>query len=450
MAGRGFFSDGDRILVGVSGGLDSLALLYLLKFSPALPALELVVGHFDHRMRSGSDADAHWVRGWATAWGIEFVLGGPAGSLSNEDEARRARYSFFEQERNSRGARWVVTGHHADDQAETILFRILRGTGLHGLEGIPEVRAPGILRPLLPFTRDRLAQYAGAKGIRPRVDPSNEDPRFARNVIRNEILPRIESAVAPGARRSLLRLGRIAGRDEAAWKPILEAVVRDLVTEVDEGRIEIDRVAFLGQEEGVRARVVRELAGRLGVPPGEAGTRSALAFISASASGKEHAISGTVRLVRSFDRLVFCHASIPGADRSLGIERVGDGRGSLLVGGRSWSVTWSVGRGAVGPSVERFSLDGLEFPVTLRGWNSGDRLSRSYGSKKLKKIFGENRVALEERSRVPVVVDGKERVLWVPGVARSSLLLPGVGEDAFMLSLSPDQVLKIEDAADIP
>ncbi len=447
---RGFFTSGDRILVAVSGGVDSLALLHLLKFSRGLPATELVVCHLDHRMRSESDADALWVRGWATAWGLECRLGRAERHLSSEEEARQARYAFFEREREALRARWVLTAHHADDQAETILFRIVRGTGLHGLEGIPEQRAPGILRPLLPFTRDRLSEYADATGIRPLVDASNHESRFARNVIRHEILPRLESAVASGARRSLVRLGRIASGEEAAWKSMLEDVVRDLVTEEDDVRIEIKRATFLGYDEAVRARILRVLAGRLGATLGEAGTRSALAFTSAGASGHGHPISSTVRLVRSFDRLVFCLASDPGADRTFDIEGPEDGRGAFLIGGRDWLVTWSVGGGPVSPWVERFSVSGLEFPVTLRGWRSGDRMRHSYGSKKLKKIFGEKRVGLEERSQAPVVVDGKERVLWIPGVARSSLLLPGSDDDALMMSVSPPVATrKGEGAADL-
>jgi tRNA(Ile)-lysidine synthetase-like protein len=232
-------------------------------------------------------------------------------------------------------------------------------------------------------------------------------------------------------------LGRIAHAEEAAWSSILEAIVRDLVIEETDVRIEIDRVAFLGHEEAVRARLLRELAGRLGATLGEAGTRSALAFSSAGVSGHCHPISGAVHLMRSFDRLVFGHPPDPGVDRRFDIERPGDGRGDVLIGGRDWSVAWSLDQGPVSPWVERFAVSGLEFPVTLRGWSSGDRMERSYGSKKLKKIFGEKRVAVEDRSRVPVVVDGKERVLWIPGLARSSLLLPGAEDDALMLSVTP-------------
>jgi hypothetical protein len=133
-------------------------------------------------------------------------------------------------------------------------------------------------------------------------------------------------------------------------------LVRDLVIEEEDGRIEIKRQEFLGHDEAVRARLLRELAARVGATLGEAGTRSALAFASAGVSGHEHPIAGTVRLVRSFDRLIFCHKSDLGGDRTFDIEGLGDGRGSFLVGGRDWSVTWSLGQGRVSPWVERFSV----------------------------------------------------------------------------------------------
>ena len=439
VVGRGYFAEGDGVLVAVSGGLDSLVLLHLLRFSPGLPRLELTVGHFDHGMRPGSAGDASWVCGLARAWNVAVRFGVAETDLAGEEGAREARYQFLEAEHGRLGSRWIVTAHHADDQAETVLFRILRGTGLRGLAGIPEQREPGILRPLLPFTREQLARYAESVGIEPRFDPSNEDSAYARNVIRNEVLPRLEAAVAPGARRSLVRLAGIAQREERAWRSILAKLLDDLVVESGEARIVLDRHSWVTLDPEVQARALRTLTARLGVRLDEAGTRAAVLFTSAGASGREHWITGLLRLYRSFDRLVVELVSERGVDGSLEIAEAGEGHGDFCIGGSEWSAHWSLTDRVDGAWIERFSLTGLEFPVRMRGWTAGDRVRYPYGAKKLKKIFGEARVALDRRSRLPVAVDGRGRVLWVPGVARSCLASPAGAETVLAVSLSTSE-----------
>ncbi len=445
VADRGFFSDGDGVLVALSGGLDSLVLLHLLRFSPGLPELRLMVGHFDHRMRQGSAGDASWVRGVARAWGIPLREGVAATDLSSEEEARDARYEFLEGEHSDLETRWIVTAHHADDQAETVLFRIVRGTGTGGLAAIPEQREPGILRPLLPFTRARLEEYAQAVGIRPRVDPSNENPAYARNVLRHAVLPLLEEAVAPGARSSLVRLAGIAEREERAWRSILEKLLDDLIVEASEARVTLDRAAWLTHDPEVQARALRTLSARMGVRLDEAGTRAAVLFTSAGASGKEHWIAGLLRLHRSFDHLVLELVPERGVDGSLEIDGPAQGEGDFVVGGTDWSARWSLtdrpeGKCPEGQWVERFALGGLEFPIRMRAWAAGDRVRYSYGSKKLKKVFGEARVPLDRRSRLPIVVDGRGRVLWVPGVARSCLVAPSGEETVLAISMSTSEV----------
>src|SRR5690606_29170549 len=123
-----------HLLVAFSGGLDSTVLLHLLRFS--WPGSALTAAHFDHRMRDGSAEDAVWAARQCASWGVDFELGVADRELRSEADARTARYTFLRALAVDRTAA-IVTGHHADDQAETVLFRILRGTGIHGLSGIP-------------------------------------------------------------------------------------------------------------------------------------------------------------------------------------------------------------------------------------------------------------------------------------------------------------------------
>jgi len=198
-----------RMVVAFSGGLDSCVLLHLLRFGATGDA-EILVAHFDHAMRRESAADADWVRGLCQAWGLAVTIARAEATLTSEDTARVARYDFLERVRAEEGGGRLLTAHHADDQAETVLFRVLRGTGIEGLSGIPTSREPGIIRPLLGFWREELEAYAGAVGLSWRDDASNADLGYARNAIRGSLLPLAETHVARGARRALVRLAGIA------------------------------------------------------------------------------------------------------------------------------------------------------------------------------------------------------------------------------------------------
>lgn len=423
---------GDRVVVAVSGGLDSLVLLHLLRFTPDLPELDLLVAHLDHRMRPGSPADAAWVRGVARAWGVDARLGRAGRVPADEAGAREARYRFLREVKEEGSADWILLAHHADDQAETVLFRALRGTGIRGLGGIPERRDPGILRPLLTFWRADLEEYAGEAGLAPRVDPTNWSLGHARNVIRHEFLPRAEDAVAPGARKALVRLARLARREEEAWEALGPRLLDPVLLEEpsdDERRFVLDRRGFLAYHPGVRARLLRQLLRRLDVRLDEAGTREAVEFISCSASGQRLDLPHQVVLTREFDRLVLGHARKRGPDETLLVPGPGPGGGEFVVGGRAMRARWSAGGEPSGTWIEHFSPSRLHFPLRLRGWDPGDRIRFSYGSKKLKKVFGEHRVPVHRRHRWPVVADARDAVLWIPGLARSDLAVPGADED---------------------
>ncbi|MEO1497757.1 MAG: tRNA lysidine(34) synthetase TilS [Planctomycetota bacterium] len=207
-----------NVLVGVSGGADSVALLRALVAIKRVAGGrgELLVGHFDHRQRGAASADdAAWVARLGEDLGLRVMTGaadtdGPA----SEERLRTQRRAFLINAAERAGARWIATGHHADDQAETVLFRVLRGTGLDGLCGIPAISraTPSVcfVRPLLTSTRQELRAYLTALGQDHRHDATNDQTDATRNWLRQELLPLACERFGPGVPAALNRLAEHA------------------------------------------------------------------------------------------------------------------------------------------------------------------------------------------------------------------------------------------------
>lgn len=278
----------DRALVACSAGGDSTALLDLLtrlggagrapgerglggagdRDEPLDPVPQLAVCHLDHGWRPGSAADAAHVTRTAEALGYESFVeraelpppGSGSAAGSAEATARAARHDFFRRTAAGWRADAVVLGHTRDDQAETLLFNLARGTGRRGLAGMaPRTRVEGLvlLRPLLAVGRAELRDYAAARGLEWREDPSNEDLALARNRVRHEVLPRLEE-VNPAATANLARAAELL-RSEEAWlsevvETLFEASRRD---DAYPGAVALDVAALEAQPAAARRRVVR-------------------------------------------------------------------------------------------------------------------------------------------------------------------------------------------------
>lgn len=418
----GLIRPDDAVLVACSGGLDSIALLHLLRFGLPGYRLDLRAAHLDHAMRPSSAGDAAWIRGLCRAWDVPLVSERAAEAPSSETEARRIRYAFLH--RVARDLERVATAHHADDQAETLLFRMIRGTGLRGLRGIPARRGP-IIRPLLPFRRADLATYADRVGLAYRDDPSNRDLRMARNRIRHRVLPELER-IRPGAVMALVRLARHAERAERGWQAVLDRLGEQAILESDETGVTLARSVLRSYHPQVRAGVLRHVLRRYGSTPDRAGTHAALEFISSGRSGGGLDLPGNVRLERDFDRFRVARVSrgieSTGADDPLVIGSSAPGQGTATIGGRVLDVAWGASvRGAVTEGEKHARFHGrLAYPLTLRGWRPGDRIRLDYGSKKLKKLFAEHRLDRRARARVPLLVDDTGQVLWAVGLAHGA------------------------------
>ena len=231
------------VLVAVSGGPDSLALLRGLRALKIAGDGRLVAAHVNHQLRgSESDEDERFVREQCESLGLPCEVGkAPVAAIADEQgdgieaAARQARYAFLTEAAHRVGARFVATGHTADDQAETILHRILRGTGIAGLAGSPRTRALSpattLIRPMLTVRRAEVLAYLDRLGQPFREDRTNADRRFTRNRIRHELLPELARQYNPHVVEALVRLGKLARESQAALEPMIEDLMRTAVRE---------------------------------------------------------------------------------------------------------------------------------------------------------------------------------------------------------------------------
>jgi tRNA(Ile)-lysidine synthase len=261
------------VVVAVSGGADSVALLRVMVAAEEHRPRRLLVAHFDHRLRPGSADDARFVADLAARLELPFELGeADVASLAKaegdgiEAAARRARYKFLEQAADRQRAHFIATAHTADDQVETVLHRILRGTGIAGLQGIREVRAffgrqdLYVVRPLLRVRRKEILDYLRQIDQPFCEDPSNTDARFTRNRIRHKLLPVLEQAYNRNVVDAILRLSDTA----AGAQSVIDEMIDDLFDEAVSIDDEHETVAVSRDiVSGINPHLVRELFVRI-------------------------------------------------------------------------------------------------------------------------------------------------------------------------------------------
>ena len=309
----GWLAEGAGVVVGVSGGVDSMTLLHLMRFSGARPRVRLHAAHVDHRMRRGSGDDAAWLEEVCAGWGVRFHLKRAARPVATEAEGRRLRYRFLDEVRRRAGDGAVaMTAHTANDQAETVLFRAARGSGPRGLRGIRPARRPGIVRPLLPFWRAEIEAFAAEREIPFRDDPTNRDQRWTRNRIRHGILPALEEAV-PGAGAALAALAGTSRREGAALDELLDERIEALAraapgpppaagaANAPPAGFSLDRRGLRALSPAVLTMVLRRAAQRLGGDPGRGATAAMVRLVQHSTSGRRVDAGGGVVVENGLD-----------------------------------------------------------------------------------------------------------------------------------------------------
>jgi tRNA(Ile)-lysidine synthase len=421
-----------RLLLAVSGGPDSVALLDLMHAAREELELELAVGHVDHGIHPESGAVAQQVRALAARHSLPFLSRALSlGEGAGETGARAARYAALAELRDEWGAGAIVTAHHADDQTETVLMRVLGGTGPAGLAGMAAA-AGSILRPLLPFRREDLARHVQALGLPFWEDPANRDSRHDRAWIRATVLPLLRERIADVDSR-LVRVATHARADRAAWDAVLDALPgldlqhepADVVSVSASALARLDRVLGLA--------TIRALSRRWGRPVGPRRAARVLAVVEGGASGTTVPLGRDAVAELAFGRLRLVHAP-PAAEPPW---QIAGETGERVTGG--WRFRWS--RAPAPERQLRESVTAWFAPrsvLGVRSWRAGDRLRPlgGRGRRLLVRCFQDARVPRSARAAWPVVEHGGV-IAWVPGVCRSDLLVPAPGVEALRVDAEP-------------
>jgi tRNA(Ile)-lysidine synthase len=416
---------GDGVVVAFSGGPDSTALLWGMSLLAARGDLRLHAAHLDHGLDAGSAGRAEGAARLAAALGVPMVhercvlLAGGRAAGSAEAAGRQARYEFLERTRRRLGARFVATAHHRDDQAETVLLRLLFGSGLEGLAGVRPVHG-AVVRPLLALPRTALFAAVAAAGLEPVDDPTNRDLRVPRNRVRHTLLP----ALAAEEPDLPLRLSRVAGRARTAGLALERRLAGRLPVRFVAGGVAVERRAVESLPAELRPFAFSRLHREAGAPyPAGSAARGEL-FRQLGGRRRAACDCGDGWRWEAADELLILRREEEAR------EKVPDFTYTLEIPGELYlpeiSVRMQLSRSAVEPWMFQGSAcrAGLALPLTegdrviIRNRRPGDRIHPlgAIGSRRLKAVLIDRRVPRQERSRLPLLCVG-DRIAWAPGVA---------------------------------
>jgi len=418
-------------ILAVSGGADSVALLDLFASLAPERSLQLVVAHVDHGIQRDSRTVAQMVGDLARRYRAGFELGElHLGADATETGARHARYAWLRELRRRTAARWIVTAHHADDQVETVLLRVLRGSAPAGLAGMRPRARGGLVRPLLAFTRADLAAHVAARGLPRHDDPANRDPRHLRSWVRTELLPLLVARLGERVTADLKRAGRFAALDRRAWDAALE-LVPDLGLHATDGAFDVARASLGRYDASLSVALLRTAARRAGLVLGPDRARRLL-DLATRPSGRRIELGGGWIAEVAFERLRVTRGFACAAERIVASSEQGSGIfGSFLVDWRPEPAPRALDRSGWTTWVP------ADAPWEVRAPQAGDRLVPlgGIGHRPLRRLLMEARVPRGARGAYPVVARG-ETILWVPGICRTADGLPDPGTPAVRLDVT--------------
>lgn len=419
---------GERVVAAVSGGADSMALLHALWEMRRDFCLHLVVAHLDHGLRPEAAQEKSFVRKAAAELGVPFISRKADVRQKQHDErlalqeaAREVRYAFLQEAAKAERATKIALGHTADDQAESIMMRLLRGSGTRGLAGIPPVRGGIFIRPLIEVWREEVESFLEERKVAYLADPSNRSPHFLRNRVRHELLPILQQ-YNPRFRQTLVQMADLFRLEENFWQGMVEEKFPALVRARKKDSLTLDIPSLAAQPLPLRLRsfrhAIEKLLGNL--------RRVSLPHILLMDNllqnpepNKSLQLPQGLCVAKAYQALTLTRSR----EEAVPFEHVVPGPGYVEIPeiGRAMRFQVEERRPRVrfenSSGIALLDYDTIAFPLTLRSPRPGDRLQPlgMEGEKKVKDLFIDCKIPAAQRKRIPLLFK-EDRLLWVAGV----------------------------------
>ena len=417
---------GDGVVVALSGGPDSVTLFDLLHRLKAKWDLTLYIAHLNHQLRPNAESDAAFVKQIARNDPVyigkeDVVQRAKENKQSLEEAARDARRAFLDTVKQKTGANKIALGHTKSDQAETVLLRLVRGAGLTGLGGMRPISEACWIRPLLSFSRSEIEFYVRTRNLQVLRDETNSDPKFLRNRIRTDLIPRLQKAYNPQIEDLLSRLAILLQNDDAHLENIAEQALSEAILYRDNRKFILDVKRFFGYHISLRRRLIRKVLFALQASA-EAARFQAVERIleTASTPGRSVQITPEISAYRTHDTLIitqparaYCFLVEPGVPLDI------NGKFSIDILNR-------VNRERLENAAEHtvfFDLDQLpNRALYLRSPRPGDYFYPfgMQGKKKVSRLLGDSKIPRPLRGEIPLLVSDAT-ILWVAGLRRSQI-----------------------------
>jgi tRNA(Ile)-lysidine synthase len=423
---------GDRVVVGVSGGMDSMVLLHVLHAFRESLCLELIVAHVNHGLRPAeSEKEAELVERESRQLGYlfeyeQFDVSGfqKESGYSPQDAARKIRFHFFNHLITKHEAQKLALGHNADDQVETILLRLIRGSGLRGLKGMLPIREGRVVRPLLDVWREEIDSFTRERGIPYLVDSSNLKEKYLRNRIRLKLIPSIEKDVQPNFKEVVLRSSAILRAEDNCLSQKTEETYQTMIQE-GENALTFSYPSYQSLPEAIRWRILERALGKL--QDGGAGSEEGEWFdvfpiyqrLNSRAPSFFMELPRGLTLEKRYDQVILGRGKVmvvPPFEVDLhasGRTFIQDIQKEVVMDDMAWKGNAKT-QGS--PTVALVDYHALQFPLKMRNFRPGDRFHPlgSPGTQKLKEFFIDHKVPRFERPMIPLLISG-ETIAWVVG-----------------------------------